>query len=95
MSFEFIARTADAKTQKVRVIADREAAARTKLEDSGYSVVALVGVTAVKSSELVIHTTNSKAFRAAKLPNKKVGIRRHWKLTNLVAEFFAPFNLLG
>ncbi len=95
MSFEFIARTPDTKTKTIRVIADREVSARTKLESSGYSVVALIGVSAVKSTDLVVHAEATRPFRSAELPSKKLSLGRHWKLSTMIAEFFAPFNLIG
>lgn len=99
MSFRFIARNTENKTVTVKVQADREHIARTKLDKAGYEVVALIGVEAVEQPKMIVHQTQ-RAIRALfpgkellSVPSKALRLKLRW--TSVVSDFFAPFNLLG
>ena len=86
------------KTVTVRILADREKIARQKLEKAGYRPIAMVGVEAVKGS-----SPQGQIELQLRHPAPRVGLnhtpsrafRLRAKLGSLLADYFAPFNLLG
>jgi hypothetical protein len=99
MCFKFLAKDLKQdKTVTVKVNADREKIARQKLLGAGYQPIAMVGVEAQETNQIKFQRTNKLRslmpdIRLSRTPT--TAFRRRVKLTSLIADYLAPFNLLG